>query len=51
MNNEIDVNDVITYIQFLKKERSNLMLQVKDIDNTLNRIKESWLDVNEIISK
>lgn len=51
MNDEINVNDVVSYIQFLKKERDNLMLQVKDIDNTLGRIKESLINKNESIIK
>lgn len=41
MNDEMNVNDVVSYIQFLKKERDTLMLQVRDIDATLLKIKES----------
>lgn len=50
MNDEMNVNDVVSYIQYLKKEKESLLLQVKDIDVTLLKIKESLIPIvkNEI---
>ena len=30
MNNEIDINDVVTYIQYLKKEKEILLAQAQE---------------------
>ena len=46
MNNEIDINDVVTYIQYLKKEKEILLDQVVAIDTNIQKINKA-LKANE----
>lgn len=46
MNNEIDINDVVSYIQYLKKEKEVLLDQVAIIDTNIQKINKA-LKLNE----
>lgn len=46
MNNEIDINDVVTYIQYLKKEKEILLDQIVAIDTNIQKINKA-LKANE----
>lgn len=48
MQNEIDINDVVSYIQFLQKEKGLLLGQVQNIDDNLQKIRKA-VKVNEEI--
>lgn len=41
MNNEMDINDVVSYIQYLKKEKEVLLDQVVAIDANIQKINKA----------
>lgn len=46
MDNTIDINEVVTYIQYLKKEKEILLDQVQIIDTNIQKINKA-LKANE----
>lgn len=49
MQNEIEINDVVSYIQFLQKEKELLLSQVQNIDDNLQKIRKAVKISEEII--
>ena len=49
MQNGIDINDVVSYIQFLQKEKELLLSQVQNIDDNLQKIRNAVTINEEII--